>query len=167
MTATVSICVPTYNGGRYLGPCLASALAQTFADFELVVVDDGSADATPEIVRHYAGSDARIRVWRNEEKLGLVANWNRCVELARGEWVKFLFQDDLLEPSCLDEMLRASRSGVDLVVARRGLLFEDGTPATIGGKYRSLQRSWRGIPPSTVEAGKDVGTISGMGPDSW
>ena len=167
MTATVSIRVPTYNGSQYLGPCLDSALAQTCADFELVVVDNGSTDATPDIVRRYAETDARIRVWWAERNLGLVANWNRCVELARGEWVKFLCQDDLLEPSCLDEMLRASRSGVDLVVARRGLLFEDGTPATIREKYRSLQRSWRGIPPSTVEAGKDVGTISGMGPDSW
>jgi glycosyltransferase involved in cell wall biosynthesis len=136
MTATVSICVPTYNGARYLGPCLDSALAQTFADFELVVVDDGSADATPDIARRYAETDPRIRVWRNERNRGLVANWNRCVELARGAWVKFLFQDDLLEPACLEEMLRVSRSDVDLVVARRGLIFEAGTPAAIRDRYR-------------------------------
>jgi glycosyltransferase involved in cell wall biosynthesis len=132
----VSICVPTYNGARYLKSCLDSALAQTFKDFELLVVDDGSTDATREVVRPYAESDARVRVWANERNLGLVANWNRCVKLAQGEWVKFLFQDDLLEPSCLEDMLRASRSDVDLVVARRGLIFEDGTPAAIQERYR-------------------------------
>ena len=150
MTLPVSICVPTYNGTRYLKRCLDSALAQTFEDFELVIVDDGSTDATPEIVRHYSSRDPRIRVWRNARNLGLVRNWNRCVELASGEWVKFLFQDDLLEPSCLERMLQASRRGVDLVVARRGLLFEEGTPAVVEQRYRSylarhdMARHWPG-----------------------
>ena len=137
MAVTVSICIPTYNGARYLEDCLDSALAQTFGDFELVIVDDGSRDATPEIVRRYSGRDARIKVWTNTRNLGLVANWNRCVDLASGEWVKFLFQDDRLEPSCLEQMLRVSRDGVDLVVARRGLMFEEGTSAEIEGRYRS------------------------------
>ena len=134
---TVSICIPTYNGARYLASCLDSALAQTFTDFEVVVVDDGSTDGTLEIVQRYAESDERVRVWKNARNLGLVANWNRCVEVASGEWVKFLFQDDLLEPSCLEGMLRASRSGVDLVVARRGLIFEEGIASAIEEGYRS------------------------------
>lgn len=136
MTVTVSICVPTYNGARYLKACLDSALAQTFADFELVVVDDDSSDATRDLVRDCARSDERVRVWLDERHRGLAANWNRCVEVARGQWVKFLFQDDLLEPSCLERMLAASRSGIDLVVARRGLIFEGGTPAEIQERYR-------------------------------
>jgi glycosyltransferase involved in cell wall biosynthesis len=136
MAATVSICVPTYNGARYLKPCLDSARAQTFTSYELLVVDDGSTDSTLDLVRQYAAGDERIRVWRNERRRGLPANWNRCLQLATGEWVKFLFQDDLLEPSCLERMLRASRSGVDLVVARRGLIFEAGTPAVIEDRYR-------------------------------
>jgi glycosyltransferase involved in cell wall biosynthesis len=146
----VSICVPTYNGTRYLKDCLDSVLAQTFEDFEVVVVDDCSTDSTLGIVRQYAASDERFRVSRNERNLGLVANWNRCVDVARGEWVKFLFQDDLLEPSCLEQMLRASRSGVDLVVTRRGLIFEEEAPAQIKEQYRSylarhdLARHWPG-----------------------
>jgi glycosyltransferase involved in cell wall biosynthesis len=150
VTRPVSICVPTYNGARYLTRCLDSALAQTFEDFELVIVDDGSTDATPEIVRQYAGRDPRISVWTNARNLGLVRNWNRCVERASGAWVKFLFQDDLLEPSCLERMLQVSRHGVDLVVARRALIFEDGTPAAVEQRYRSylarhdLARHWPG-----------------------
>jgi glycosyltransferase involved in cell wall biosynthesis len=137
MPVTVSLCIPTYNGARYLERCLDSALAQTFTDFEVVVVDDGSADATPAIVRRYAEADGRIRVSRNARRRGLVANWNRCVEQARGAWVKFLFQDDLLEPSCLERMLRASRPGVDLVVARRALIVEAGTATAVEDAYRS------------------------------
>jgi glycosyltransferase involved in cell wall biosynthesis len=154
---TVSICVPTYNGARYLKHCLGSALAQTFTDFELLVVDDCSTDSTLDLARQYVGSDPRMRVRRNERNLGLVANWNRCVELARGEWVKFLFQDDLLEPSCLEQMLGASRNGVDLVVARRGLIFEEGTPAVIQERFRTyvvehdLAHRCHGSPGLTVE----------------
>jgi len=133
---TVSVCVPTYNGARYLRSCLDSALGQTFKDFELVIVDDHSSDATREVVEEYARSDARVTVSANARNLGLVENWNRCVERARGEWVKFLFQDDLLEPTCLEEMLAAARDGVDLVVARRGLIFEAGTPPAIQTRYR-------------------------------
>ena len=137
MPVTVSICIPTYNGERYLATCLDSALAQTFTDFEVVVVDDGSTDATLAVVRRYAEADARIRVSRNPRNLGLVGNWNRCVELARGAWIKFLFQDDLLEPTCLEVMLRASRTDVDLVVTRRGLIVEAGTPTAVEDGYRS------------------------------
>ncbi len=157
MPVTVSICVPTYNGARYLKHCLDSALAQTFTDFELLVVDDCSTDSTPDLARHYVGTDPRISVRRNERNLGLVANWNRCVDLARGAWVKFLFQDDLLEPSCLERMLAASRNGVDLVVARRGLLFEEGTPPLIQERFRKyvathdLARHCDGRPGLTVE----------------
>jgi len=71
---TVGICIPTYNGARYLKHCLDSALAQTFADFELLVIDDCSTDSTLDLVRQYAGSDPRISVRRNERNLGLVAS---------------------------------------------------------------------------------------------
>jgi glycosyltransferase involved in cell wall biosynthesis len=152
----VSICVPTYNGAPHLRSCLDSALGQTFKDFELVIVDDHSTDATRDVVQEYARSDARVTVSVNPHTLGLAANWNRCVELARGEWVKFLFQDDLLEPSCLERMLAAARDDVDLVVARRGLIFEPGTPPAIEERYRryveehNLARHCRGesyLPP--------------------
>jgi glycosyltransferase involved in cell wall biosynthesis len=137
VAVTVSICIPTYNGARYLKECLDSALAQTFRDFEVVVVDDGSTDSTMDVARQYSRSDARLRIWKNERNLGLVENWNRCVRLATGAWVKFLFQDDLLEPSCLERMLQASRDGVDLVAARRAMIFEDDTTAANKDRYRS------------------------------
>ncbi|HLJ75313.1 MAG TPA: glycosyltransferase family 2 protein, partial [Thermoanaerobaculia bacterium] len=91
----VSICLPTYNGSRYLRECLASALAQTHGDFELVVVDDRSTDETMDIIRDVAHADSRVRVFENDANLGLVGNWNRCIELSSAPWIKFVFQDDL------------------------------------------------------------------------
>lgn len=134
-TPLVSICVPAYNGARFLRECLDSALAQTCADFELLVVDDGSGDDTAALARDYARRDPRVRVHENERNLGLVPNWNRCVELARGTWIKPLFQDDRLEPECLARMLETARPSELLVVTRRTIEFDRGVAPSLRRAY--------------------------------
>ena len=122
----VSICVPTYNGARYLRECLDSAVGQTFRAIEIVIVDDASADETPAIAEEYARADDRVRLIRNPRRLGLVGNWNRSIELARGAWVKLLFQDDLLEPACIERMVAAAHpAGPPIVACWRRIVFED------------------------------------------
>jgi glycosyltransferase involved in cell wall biosynthesis len=123
MAPLVSICVPMYNGAAHLAECLESALAQTFHDTEIVLVDDASTDNTLEIAEAFVRRDSRVRLYRNPKNLGLVANWGKCVNLANGEWIKFLFQDDLLEPICVERMMNATHGRVSLVVCRRALLF--------------------------------------------
>ena len=143
MTATpsVSICVPTYNGERYLRECLESIGSQTFQDYEVLIVDDGSTDDTLDICMSYARGDPRVRVERNTHNLGLVGNWNRCVDLARGEWIKFVFQDDLIDRTCLEELLLEGKdSGCALVFCRRRYLFEVGTPEELQDFYESHLR---------------------------
>jgi len=103
----VSIVIPTYNGGQFLRECLASVQAQTLGDFEVVIVDDDSDDDTLAIATEFAARDARFRVQRNPRQLGLVGNWNRCLELSRGTWIKLLFQDDTIAPDCLQELVAA------------------------------------------------------------
>lgn len=120
----ISVCIPTYNGSEYLKACLDSVLAQTFTDFEVLVVDDQSSDASVAIAEEYAAADPRVRVLINEQNLGLVGNWNRCAELARGEWVKYVFQDDLISPDCLAKMLASAAPDTAMVVCRRDFLFE-------------------------------------------
>jgi glycosyltransferase involved in cell wall biosynthesis len=97
----VSVCIPTYNYGRFVADAIESVLGQTFSDFELLVVDNCSTDNTRELVENYTRRDARVAYFCNEANLGMVGNWNRCLEHASGEYVKILCADDLLVPTCL------------------------------------------------------------------
>jgi glycosyltransferase involved in cell wall biosynthesis len=124
----ISVCIPTYNGARYLAQCLESAVGQTYRHTEILINDDRSSDETRDIANRYAIKDNRVRLLENRHRLGLVGNWNRCVALARGEWVKFLFQDDLLESTCIERMLAAARiSNSPIVACRRDIVFESGS----------------------------------------
>ena len=120
----LSVCIPTYNGGDYLEECLDSILNQTFSNFEIVIVDDHSTDNSFEIANHYASKESRIRVYRNKKNLGLVNNWNHCIELAKGEWIKFVFQDDLLEFNCLERMMESTNSSKEMIVCKRKITFD-------------------------------------------
>src|SRR4051812_42885322 len=108
MNSLVSICIPTYNGEKYLKECFDSVLAQTYANTEVIVVDDGSTDGTFKILEEYASKDNRIKLVKNSANLGLVGNWNRCLEIATGEWIKFAFQDDVLNKNCIEKMIEAA-----------------------------------------------------------
>ena len=110
----VSVIIPCYNEERYLGECLASVLAQTMRNFEVLVIDDGSADGSLAIARETAKADERVRVL-HQENAGVCAARNRGLEEARGEFVTFVDADDLLMPDALERMLGASE-GVDMVV---------------------------------------------------
>jgi hypothetical protein len=141
-TPSVSICIPTFNGARYLAQTLDSICAQTFGEFEVLIVDDGSSDATLDLCAEFARRDRRIRIERNPRNLGLVGNWNRCVALARAPWVKFVFQDDLLRPQGLQALMDVAAAGeAPLAFGRRTFLFEGETAADTVALYEaSAQR---------------------------
>lgn len=92
----VSVLVPTYNYARFLPDALESVLAQNFRDFELLVSDDASTDGSADFLRTFARRDPRIRCALHRTNLGMVENWNWCLQQARGRYVKFLFGDDVL-----------------------------------------------------------------------
>ncbi|MGH7820470.1 MAG: glycosyltransferase [Candidatus Binatia bacterium] len=100
----ISICIPTYNGAAYLGQAIDSVLAQEFADFECVVCDNASTDATPAIVDRYR--DHRFRPLRYGTHVSQAANWNRCLTVARGEYIVLLHSDDVLLPRFLGSAAR-------------------------------------------------------------
>lgn len=95
----ISVCIPSYCGAATIGAAIDSVLAQTHQDFELLVIDDGSPDGTVDVVE--SCRDPRIRLLRNAVNLGPQGNWNRCLDEARGEFIKILPHDDLLYPECL------------------------------------------------------------------
>lgn len=98
----VSVTIPVYNGAAFIETAIRSALAQTYGDLEVVVVDDGSSDASGDIVRAIA--DPRVRYLRQANR-GLAATRNVLVEESRGEFLAFLDQDDWWEPSRLARQL--------------------------------------------------------------
>lgn len=126
MPVPVSVCIPSYRAERFIEAAVSSVLAQTFTDFELVVVDDGSPDSTFERVSAIA--DPRIRVERNERNLGAAANWDRAVSLTTGTHVKLLCSDDTLYPTCLEEQLAVldQQSDVVLTSAQRDIIDPEG-----------------------------------------
>ena len=101
----ISVLIPTYNYARFLPEAIESVLAQEFRDFELLIVDDCSADDTAAIAQPFCRRDARVHFSINAANLGMVNNWNHCLQQARGEYIKFLFGDDkLCHPQALGRM---------------------------------------------------------------
>jgi hypothetical protein len=96
-----------YNRERYIAAAIESVLAQTFTDFELIVVDDGSTDRTLDVARSYAALDPRVRVFANESNLGDYPNRNRAASLAHGRFLKYHDSDDVMYPHCLMTMVPA------------------------------------------------------------
>jgi glycosyltransferase involved in cell wall biosynthesis len=97
----ISVMIPTFNHARFIGQTIESVLNQRFQDIDIVIIDDSSTDNTFEVVSPYC-SDPRISYFRNERRLGLVKNWNRCLELAVGPIVLLLPSDDLIDPDYLE-----------------------------------------------------------------
>ncbi len=121
----VSVCIPTYNYARFLPEAIESILQQDFTDFELLIIDDCSKDNTAEVVQEYAAKDARIRFSVNSPNVGMVNNWNLCLREARGEFIKFVFGDDLLTtPDALRKMLAPllADPSISLVATARNLI---------------------------------------------
>lgn len=125
----VTVIVPTYEGASFLGACLQSIADNELDGVEVLVVDDCSTDATVTIAESFADRIPNLRVVVNPERLGAVGNVNRCISLARGRWIKPVFQDDLIDPTCLRDMRAARQAGVPVVVCGRRYLFEGGVPS--------------------------------------
>lgn len=101
----VSIVMPSFNTGRFISQSIDSVLAQTYPNWELLIVDDCSGDDTVEVVSAYLQKDERIRFIQNEKNSGAAYTRNRALREARGEWIAFLDSDDLWLPEKLEKML--------------------------------------------------------------
>lgn len=104
MNKLVSIIMPSYNTGRFISETIDSVLAQTYENWELIIVDDCSTDNTDEVVQKYL-SDHRVKYLKNEKNSGAAASRNRALREAEGKWIAFLDSDDLWSPNKLDKQL--------------------------------------------------------------
>lgn len=120
----VSVVIPVYNTARYLKGCLDAVLDQTMSNFEVICVDDGSMDDSPDILNDYASRDRRVRVLRQQNQHAGVAR-NNGLALARGEYVIFCDSDDHIEPMALETLYRkAKEDSADICVCGCKQYFE-------------------------------------------
>lgn len=103
----VSVITASYNYERYLGEAIDSVLAQTMPDWELIIVDDGSSDSSPDIIRQYCEKDKRIRSFHHPDNKnhGLTATLELGISVAKGTFIAFLESDDIWAPDCLEKRL--------------------------------------------------------------
>ena len=148
----LSVCVPTYNRADYLSQALRALSSQTFTEFELLVVDNCSTDGTAALVESFG--DQRIRFHRNERNVGSRENWNRCLDLASGEYIAICHDDDLYEPDFL-------RRGVGLLDANPGVAFVHTAVRVVDEEGRPL-RVFRAYQDDKVIPGREafVGYLS-------
>jgi glycosyltransferase involved in cell wall biosynthesis len=179
----VSIGVPVYNGERFLEQCLQSILGQTYRNIEVIVCDNASTDDTPRIVRGFR--DDRIRYERSSANIGLFPNWNRCLELASGEFVAIYHADDVYEPEIVDEEVRflVEHPEAGAVFSRGWRIDEEGRvldefvlPEPFrGGKTISFETLLRGmivhanflICPTFMGRGSVLDSCEGFRPDRF
>jgi glycosyltransferase involved in cell wall biosynthesis len=125
---TVSVILPAYNGARFLKEAVDSIVLQTFQDWELILVDDGSTDHTPEIMKGY--NDPRIRYLKNEENKGLVYSLNRAIEASTGRYIARMDADDFSQPDRLEKQVIFLESHPDIGVydVRQQFIDDTGNP---------------------------------------
>ena len=110
VNCAISIVVPMYNVEKYIGECLESILAQTFQDFEVIVVDDCSTDKSVEIAESYTKKFGdRLKIYINEQNSGASATRNKGLWLSRGEYVFFMDSDDLILPDGLEKTYKIAK----------------------------------------------------------
>jgi len=101
----VSVILPVYNREKYLATAIESVLQQTYGNLELLIVDDGSKDRSPEIIKEYAAKDRRVRFVLHEENRGVSAARNTALSMAQGEWIALIDSDDAWHPERLEKLL--------------------------------------------------------------
>jgi glycosyltransferase involved in cell wall biosynthesis len=149
----ISVLTPVYNGEDYLSQCIESVLAQTYQNWEYVIVNNCSTDRTLKIAEQYARKDKRIRIYNNPEFVGCDQNGNIAFRQIAPEskYCKMVHADDWLFPECVEQMVElAERHPTVAIVGAYGL--------------RNDRVSWDGLPyPSTVISGRELGRNSFLG----
>ncbi|HVX52214.1 MAG TPA: glycosyltransferase family 2 protein [Chitinophagaceae bacterium] len=135
----VSVLIPSYNYAHFIEDAIHTVLDQTFQDFELIIVDNQSTDDTEQIIQKYL-TDERVLYFKNPVNIGLVGNFNKCMEYARGEYIKFLMADDRFHPTLLEKCVGVLDKfpSVSLITSYR---------ETFGLKSKTLKPLLEGLQP--------------------
>lgn len=146
----VSVCIPVFNPGDFLEVAIESVLAQSFADFELLVIDDASTQPVASIVGRF--NDHRLRFVENPINLGLVGNWNRCITLAQGDYITIFHQDDLMDRENIEQKVNALDQSPEAGLVYSDILRINENSEVIGGHYIKQPESDEVLPGSQLFA---------------
>lgn len=157
MQQLVSILIPTYNGAEFLLEALHSVNSQTYANCEIILSDDGSKDTSLEIIESFKKvSKFPVKVYYHKAS-GIGENWNNCIRKANGEYLKFLFQDDVLKPKCIEKLVHRAEQDADIgmVYCKRDFLFNEEEHKEWINLYGNLENHWKGFKrPEEIMLGK-------------
>jgi glycosyltransferase involved in cell wall biosynthesis len=162
-TPLFSVFIPVRNDASWLGGAIASILAQTYGDWELIIGDNASTDDVRSVV---AVDDGRVRYHRWDESVDVIASWNRTASLCRGTWMVPIGADDRLLPDALETFATAIRDRPDLVmvVAACIRLDQDGRPAAATWRfYQGLAR----VRPGDYDARSWIQAVAAPGQPRW
>ena len=137
----ISVIVPVYNAGKYLCRCVDSILAQTFTDFELLLIDDGSKDSSSAICDEYASADSRVRVYHKPNG-GVSSARNLGLDNARGKWIAFADADDYVSDAWLADLLSLKTTDADLMVCGFWQIHEAGKVECKGESFIGDNRAF-------------------------
>ncbi len=146
MEPKVSVCIPAYNNAEYIKETIDAVLNQTYKNMELIIVDDNSTDHTYELLQSI--KDSRVKVYHNEKNLGMSGNWNRCLELCTGEFIKLICADDLLAPTAVEREANALINNPTAVLAESDTKLID-----LDGKGKGFYKRYR---KSGLVNGKEI-----------
>jgi glycosyltransferase involved in cell wall biosynthesis len=139
-TPLVSVVMPSYNHEKFIAEAISSVLGQDFSDFELLIVDDASPDASRQIIQKYAAEDFRIRVILHETNRGIAKTMNDGIDIAKGKFVAIIDSDDVWAKDKLTKQLAVAVSNEDFVIWSEGEVIDDkGQP--IGLSFSELNKT--------------------------
>ncbi len=128
----VSVVMGVYNGSQYLSESVESILNQTFKDFEFIILDDGSTDNSWEILTEYAEHDRRIKLFKNEENIGLTKSLNKGLKLAQGEYIARQDADDISLPERLEKQIKFLDEHSEVILVSANYEYIDSTGLSLG-----------------------------------
>lgn len=147
----VSVLIPFYNSEAFLKPCIDSVLRQTFTDFELILLNDGSTDGSERIVKEY--DDPRIRYYSNGKNLGIPVSHNKLMDYARGEYLALVDSDNLCCPNRLEKQVKYLDEHPDVtIVGSWGKLFNHMPAKSLFAKVKKfvINMGWVWCQPEVV-----------------
>ncbi len=157
----VSVCIPTYNGEQFIVEAIASILTQTYDRIEIIISDDQSQDNTLNLVQSLKEQITLDFSIYHHSQFGIAENCNFCIQKARGKYIKFLFQDDILLPNCIQAMVKLAEqdAAIGLIFSRRDIFFAAGDEThpdliAVYQDFQNLHQGWSHL--KSIQWGQDL-----------